>query len=64
MKRLEAAFLLLKICPKCGSNCSVQGLVLWCPIHQIIYTGTIVALWNALDPPKGAYEENSKYEQV
>lgn len=60
MKRLEAAFLLLRICPKCGANCVVSGLVLWCPTHQIIYSGTTVELWNVLDPLKGAYEETKE----
>lgn len=60
LTRLEAAFLLLALCPKCGANCRVvatNGWDIWCPIHQIVSTWGKLDLWNALEPNKGVYEK-------
>jgi len=57
-QRMEAAFLLLRICPQCGANLMLTGLsALWCPKHEIVCTRTKMELWNQLDPSMGAITE-------
>lgn len=61
-QRIEAAFLLLSICPVCGANCRVntiskKGWDLWCPKHSIVSSRSKLELWEALDPASGALTE-------
>lgn len=58
-QRMEAAFLLLCICPQCGENCRVisskkHAWEVWCPKHKTVSTRTKLELWTALDPSMGA----------
>lgn len=56
-KRLEAAFLLLHLCPRCGEKCKVKYHQLkdqpfqkkmTCPVHGVMYFGPAKELWGVL----------------
>jgi len=62
-QRMEAAFLLLKICPQCGTKLKINSKYRKCVKHGLVSRRTKYQLFQSLEPWLGSWTSDPASEK-